>query len=60
MSGRGLVKRIDWLTVTLFLLLIVAGWVNIHSTSMTDPDASLLDFSTLYGKQLVFIILALG
>ncbi|MEL7270477.1 MAG: rod shape-determining protein RodA [Bacteroidota bacterium] len=60
MSGRGLVKRIDWLTVTLFLLLIVAGWVNIYSTSMTDPDTSLLDFSTLYGKQLVFIILALG
>ncbi|MEO1485397.1 MAG: rod shape-determining protein RodA [Bacteroidota bacterium] len=60
MSGRGLVKRIDWLTVTLFLLLVTAGWVNIYSTSMTDPDASLLDFSTLYGKQLVFIILSLG
>lgn len=59
MSGRGLVKRIDWLTVTLYLILVVAGWVNIYSTTMTNPDTSLLDFSTLYGKQLVFMILAL-
>lgn len=55
MSGRGLFGRIDWLTVFLYALLVLIGWVNIYSTTLSDPDASIFDFSTLYGKQLFFI-----
>ncbi|TAI48051.1 rod shape-determining protein RodA [Flagellimonas allohymeniacidonis] len=58
MSGRGLVRRIDWLTVFLYSLLVFIGWINIYSTTLTDPDLSLFDFSTLYGKQLFFIVLS--
>ena len=60
MSGRGLVKRIDWITVFLYAFLVFIGWINIYSTTLTDPNASLFDFSTLYGKQLFFILLSLG
>ena len=59
MSGRGLFGRIDWLTVFLYALLVLIGWVNIYSTTLSDPDLSIFDFSTLYGKQLIFFILAM-
>ena len=59
MSGRGLFGRIDWLTVFLYLLLVLIGWINIYSTTLSDPTLSIFDFSTLYGKQLFFAVLAL-
>ncbi|UII74705.1 rod shape-determining protein RodA [Flagellimonas sp. HMM57] len=55
MSGRGLFGRIDWLTIFLYACLVFIGWINIYSTTLSDPDASIFDFSTLYGKQLFFI-----
>lgn len=55
MFGNQLFRRIDWLTILLFLLLVAVGWVNIYSTTLTDETSSLLDFSQLYGKQLFFI-----
>ncbi len=55
MSGRGLFGRIDWLTIFLYALLVLIGWINIYSTTLSDPNASIFDFSTLYGKQLFFI-----
>ncbi|SNY94481.1 rod shape-determining protein RodA [Flagellimonas pacifica] len=58
MSGRGLFGRIDWLTIFLYAFLVFIGWLNIYSTTLSNPDVSILDFSTLYGKQLFFIGLA--
>jgi len=55
MFGRNLLRRIDWLTILLFLLLVAIGWVNIYSTTLTDESSSILDFSQLYGKQFFFI-----
>ena len=60
MSGRGLVKRIDWITVFLYAFLVFVGWINIYSTTLVDPEGSLFDFSTLYGKQLFFMLVSLG
>ncbi len=49
----------DWLLILLFLALVGIGWVNIYSASL-DPEAvqGTLDFSNLYTKQLVWIILS--
>lgn len=55
MSGRSVLKRIDWLTVFLYLLLISAGWVNIYSSTFSEANPSIFDFGQLYGKQLFFI-----
>ncbi|MBT8321828.1 MAG: rod shape-determining protein RodA, partial [Eudoraea sp.] len=55
MFGKQLLRRIDWLSIFLFLLLVAIGWVNIYSTTLTDESGSILDFSQLYGKQLFFI-----
>ncbi|MCE2613143.1 rod shape-determining protein RodA [Flavobacteriaceae bacterium D16] len=59
MFGKQLLRRIDWLTIFLFLLLVAIGWVNIYSATLADESRSLLDFSQLYGKQLFFIGLSL-
>jgi len=55
MSGRSLLKRIDWLTVLIYLALVFIGWGNIYSSTFTESHSSLFDFSTLHGKQLFFI-----
>lgn len=55
MAGSNLLKRLDWLTIFLYLILVVFGWVNIYSTTMLDPDLSLFNMSTLYGKQFFFM-----
>ncbi|WP_405400858.1 rod shape-determining protein RodA [Maribacter sp. Asnod2-G09] len=55
MSGRSILKRIDWLSVFIYFALVFIGWINIYSSTFTDEHSSIFDFSTLYGKQLFFI-----
>jgi rod shape determining protein RodA len=55
MYGKSILKRIDWLTVLFYLLLVAIGWVNIYSSTFSETDASIFDFGTLHGKQLFFI-----
>lgn len=52
------IKKIDWLTILLYFLLVGIGWINIYSASLTDASNGLLDITQLYGKQLVFIIMS--
>lgn len=59
MSGRRVFKRIDWLTVLFYLLLVGIGWLNIYSSTFSENNSSIFDFSQLYGKQLIFIGLSL-
>lgn len=47
--------KIDWLSILLFLALVAFGWISIYSTTLSYQDQSILDFSTLYGKQLLWI-----
>lgn len=55
MVGKSLLKRLDWVSVFIYLALLAIGWVNIYSSTFTDTDASIFDFATLHGKQLFFI-----
>ncbi len=59
MSGKNVLKRLDWLTIVFYLLLVGIGWINIYSSTFTDSSLSIFDFSQLYGKQLLFILLSL-
>lgn len=54
MSGKSLFKRIDWLTIFFYIALMAIGWVNIYSSTFTDADPSIFNFSSLHGKQLFF------
>jgi len=58
-EGNNIFAGVDWLLVTLFVILVSFGWLNIYSASKTDEDIELLSFSTEYGKQLIFIFLTI-
>lgn len=60
MSGKSVLKRIDWLTVLFYLLLVAIGWVNIYSSTFSESDSSIFDFGTLHGKQFFFIGVSLA
>ncbi|CAM1350933.1 rod shape-determining protein RodA [Tenacibaculum crassostreae] len=50
---------IDWVLVLLYILLVGFGWMNIYAASSTEETREVFDFSTKYGKQIVFIGLSI-
>lgn len=53
--SKSILKRIDWLSIFIYIALVTIGWISIYSSTFTEADASIFDFSTLHGKQLFFI-----
>lgn len=49
------ISKIDWLTILLYFILAILGWLNIYAAVYDEDHASLLDFSQRYGKQLLWI-----
>jgi rod shape determining protein RodA len=58
MSRGNTIFKVDWISIALFLALVFFGWLSIYSTTVVDPNQSILDLSTLYGKQLLWILLS--
>ena len=53
-------KRLDWVTICVYLLLIVAGWFSVCGASYDYGEKDFFDFSTRAGKQFVWIICSFG
>jgi rod shape determining protein RodA len=51
--------NIDWLTVTVYLVLVLLGWINIYSAVYDAGHHSIFDITQRYGKQLIWIGAAL-
>lgn len=47
--------RIDYITILIYLCLVVFGWVNIYAAVYTDDQASIFDISQRYGMQLLWM-----
>ena len=43
-------KSLDWVTIVVYLLLIVFGWFSVCGASYDYGDRDFLDFSTRAGK----------
>jgi len=52
-------QRIDWITVGLYFLLVILGWLNIYSAVFSEEHSQGFDFSARYGKQLIWIFASL-
>jgi len=50
---------IDWLLVFLYASLVFIGWLNIYAATITDDNYELINLSTEYGKQLIWIGLSI-
>ncbi|MCF6183305.1 MAG: rod shape-determining protein RodA [Bacteroidales bacterium] len=47
-------RNIDLITLSLYFILVIAGWMNIYSSSYNGSDFS---FSSRYGKELIMIFI---
>ena len=59
-SRSSIIGEPDWLSILLYLALIAFGWLSIYAASADDFSKSIFDMSTRYGKQLIWIGLALA
>lgn len=54
-----IVGSIDWLTIGLYALLVIAGWINIYAAVYNEEHQSIFDLSQRYGKQMIWIFMAI-
>ena len=57
-NKQGIFERIDWTIVSLYLLLVLIGWLNIYAAIYNEEHQSIFDLSQRYGKQLLWIGMA--
>ncbi|MBR8536863.1 rod shape-determining protein RodA [Carboxylicivirga sediminis] len=55
MPNRSYNKSIDWITVGLYSLLVIFGWLNIYAANFNPENPVFFDTSKEYFKQLVWI-----
>lgn len=58
MKNQGISQNIDWISIIIFAVLVIMGWLNIYSSSLSSvgEDVSIFDFTQIYGKQMLFIL----
>ena len=49
--------RLDWIIISIYILLVGFGIGNILSSSISGEEVSILDLNTLYGKQFLFSVI---
>ena len=59
MKNQSVTSNLDWICILIFISLIIMGWLNIYSSSLSAviEGTSIFDMNEFFGKQLLFIIL---
>ncbi|MBO4751487.1 MAG: rod shape-determining protein RodA [Bacteroidales bacterium] len=47
--------RFDWITIALYVALVVFGWVNIYAACYSEGHKFIFDMASQHGKQLLWI-----
>lgn len=58
-NQRSFFFNVDWITVFIYLALCTIGWFNIRAAVFKPEHPSFIDPSTQYGKQFIFIMVAM-
>lgn len=58
-NQRNIFANVDWATILIYLVLVFIGWINIYAAVYNEEHHSIFDISQRYGKQLLWIGLAL-
>lgn len=48
--------NLDWISIFLYVVLVLLGWLNIYAAVYSDEHQSIFDIGQRYGKQLIWII----
>lgn len=59
LANQSVMANVDWLSIFLYAVLVIFGWMNIYSASLPLEPTSIFDLSQIYGKQLLFIIITI-
>lgn len=55
MKNQSLGNRIDYISILLYIVLVIMGWMTIYSASLPLEETSIFDISQIYGRQMLFI-----
>ena len=58
-TNQSIFRNIDWITVILYGILVLAGAISIYAASYDFDHASIFSFDEFSGKQLRWILLSL-
>ncbi len=53
---KSAVENIDWITVLLYIVMVIAGWLNIFAAVYNPEYNHITDVSQNYGRQMMFIV----
>jgi len=56
---KSVILRMDWLSLIIYLLLVIFGIINIYSTTFSEVTVSLFDMNSPAGKQFWIFIFSL-
>jgi len=56
---NNILQGIDWVLVLIYFILIFLGWINIYAATISETDVGIMNFTTEYGKQLIWIGLSI-
>ncbi len=60
MKNQSVTNNLDWISVIIYVVLVVLGWLNIYSSSLSLSDSNFMfDFGQPYGKQLLYLFLTM-
>jgi rod shape determining protein RodA len=59
MKNQSVTNNMDWVTILLYAVLVMLGWMVIYSASLPLEETSIFDIGQIYGRQMLFIIFAI-
>lgn len=60
MKNQSVTNNLDWVSVIIYITLVIMGWLNIYSSSLSlSDDNYIFDMTQFYGKQFMYIILSI-
>ena len=60
-TRQDILSQIDWLSISLYAILVILGWFNIHAAVYSpDIDKSIFDLSMNSGKQMLWIFTSIA
>ena len=55
-SNNNILLSLDWITILIYLTLVMMGWVNIYAAVYSEEHQSIFDLGQQYGKQMIWIV----
>ena len=56
---NNILLNLDWITILIYLTMVILGWINIYAAVYSEEHQSILDLGQQYGKQMIWILAGL-